>query len=55
MPKPLEIYNNNNKLTLQTFAIQGGIQLHDSYGNEQTDTTGHVQTASIQAQLSVSH
>lgn len=54
MPKPFEIYNKN-KVTLQTFAIEGGIQLHDSYGNEQTDTTGHVQTDSIQAQLSASH
>lgn len=44
MPKPLEIYNNNTA-TLQTFAIEGRTQLHDSYGNKQADTTGHVQTA----------
>lgn len=31
MPKPLEIYNNNNNTaTLQTFAIEGRTQLHDS-------------------------
>lgn len=44
MPKPLEIYNNN-KLTLQTFAIEGGIQLHDSYSNEQTDSTATFSSA----------
>lgn len=30
----LEICYNNNKVTLQTFAIESRIQLHDSYYSE---------------------
>lgn len=43
--KTLKIYNNNNKVMLETFAIESRIQLHDSYHSERADTTGHVQTA----------
>lgn len=41
--KILENYNNNNKVMLQTVAIESRIQLHDSYQSEQADTMDHVQ------------
>lgn len=47
--KPLEIYNHNNKVMLQKFAIESRIQLHDSYRSELADTMDHVQTVWIQA------